>query len=204
LKAFSLLGALSIGLVLTSGGSAFALDSGSDLLMKTTIQIASTNSDDVLNRTTADLRGVFQRYQPAVDSGSKIVKPLRVSGSASRPILQMSVEKCVLFVCETVDMDAEVVLKESGGPCKRNFTLVGDLSKSSDRLKDTYDSLNVAICYNTDATGAGKLDLVASAHQAPNYDTGIIQQQIFNLLQLQIKPMTKALNDALKANSVVH
>lgn len=190
---------LALVLALTANGflGAHALAADSDLLAKTSITINSTDSEAVLNRTIANPKAVFEHYVPALDSNSTLVKPLEVTGTASRPILKMSVQKCVAIICKTVDLDAEMNLKENKGSCDRNLRLEADLSRSSDTLTEVYDQLNVEICYMKSKLGKGKLLITGSAHHSPTYSQGMIQQQIFSMLQLQIEPMTKALDTSM-------
>lgn len=196
----SVFSALMAALVVMVSATASAAPD-SDFLAKQSIAIDSKDAQGVLNRTLADVRGVFERYKVALDDSTKIKSPLRVSGTRMRPLLQVSLEKCVLFVCETVDLEADIqVIEGRGDKCDRSFVVAANLSKSSRRLTDIYDVLNVDACFNQGQNGQGKLDLSASAHRARTYQQGMIQKQIFDLLQLQIRPMVKALNDALKAN----
>src|ERR1700679_217994 len=82
----------------------------SDFLVHETVAIASTSSSAVLDRTAANLDQVFARYKPNFDSSTTILSPLAVTGTALHPILKLSAQKCVAFICETVDMDGVVSL----------------------------------------------------------------------------------------------
>lgn len=153
----------------------------------------------VLTTTVSKLKSVFQRYRPVVDSGAKITKPLVVSGSESNPRLQMSAEKCVLFICETVDLDASVTIREVNGNCSKNYVLTADLARSSQRLVKNYRALKVNICAQiADASADLKID--AFAERGANYESGTITQEIFKILSAQIPAMTTALTESLKAN----
>src|SRR5258708_361767 len=89
--------------------SAFA---GSDFLAEQTVLIQSTNSNEVLSRTAGDPKAIFERYQPALDSSSKIVRPVQVSGPANKPVMDVSIQKCMSFVCQTMDLDAVITIRE--------------------------------------------------------------------------------------------
>ena len=181
------------------GFSAKAADS--DFLAQETINIGTT-SDATLDRVTNDIRSVFYKYKPAVDSSSKITKQLRVGGSSTHPVLQVSIQKCVLFVCKVVDLDAEVSITQVQGHCARNLLMNVDLAKSSTMLTDVYDHLNVGICLSRTRDGQGNLKMIGEAHHAAQYSSGIIQKQIFGLLQLQVKPIVKALIETINEKKI--
>jgi hypothetical protein len=186
------------GVCVLSSNAAFA---GSDFLAQKTITIASARSADILDRTVADIRGVFQRYQPAIDSQSKIVSPLRVTGSASQPEVQVSIQKCIFILCQTVDLDAEISVQTVAGSCAKNFVVVADLHRSSGVLTDYYDRLEVTGCYKATTGGQGQIEMSASAHQASGYRANALQREIFKVLQEQVSPILRALDQSLKANS---
>jgi hypothetical protein len=71
---------LAIALILL--GTSTAAFADSDFLAQATIQIDNPHSSEVLNRLVANPKAVFEHYQPALDSGSTIVRPLQVTGSA--------------------------------------------------------------------------------------------------------------------------
>lgn len=171
---------------------------GSDHLGTHALQIQRRDSQLVLDQLTGDIKSVFQHYVPAVDSESTIVVPLQVTGSSSNPELRMSVRKCKFGFCKTVDLTALISLRESSqGNCDRFYTLTADLTRSSQILTDVYDSLNVGICYARASDGSGSLAMSASARHASTYSRGTIQRQIFEMLQLQIEPITRALEISL-------
>jgi hypothetical protein len=67
----------------------------SDFLANETLTITSNNAAEVLQKTSGDLKGIFQRYKPAIDSSTKIIKPVQVTGPQNRPVVKMTLE--VLF-----------------------------------------------------------------------------------------------------------
>lgn len=172
----------------------------SDFLAQKTLSIVNANPEQVFERTADNPKAIFERYEPKLDSSSKIVSPLRIGGTQDNPTLKVSIRKCVGLICQTVDLDAEVTLKESRGSCDRNFLMQADLRRSSDTLSNTYDRLDVTICYRNTKSGEARLDLNASAHHASRYSGGIVQRQIMDFLQLQIQPITRALAETLRAN----
>ena len=175
--------------------------SGSDPLAQTSVLVPGPRGDAALDRSLADLKGIFQRFVPGLDSSSEIVKPLVVSGSPNRPLVTVSIRKCVAFLCQTVDLDASAEIRELSGPCARNYLLRVDLSRSSPSLADTYDRLDVIGCYQTRGDGSGTLYLEASAHQAPRYSQGLVQREIVKMLGLQVAPITKAIQESLRARN---
>lgn len=191
-----------------------SMDNDSDFLAKTSIDVPGPNASNTVSRMAANLRGVFENYQPALDSSSKIVKPLTVTGTATRPTVTVSIEKCVFVICETVDLVGEVDWQEVSGPCNRNFIMNVDTRKSSSSLSDVYDRLDVSICFTANSglsasprglpdrllAGSGKLVLSASVHHAADYNTGAIQRELFKLLQMQVAPITTALRKSLTQN----
>ncbi len=181
-----------------SGSIAAAAPAGSDELGKLQINITSKNSDIVIDKTLGDVRAVFQNYQPAVDGSTKIKSPVQVSGSSTRPFMEVTMEKCVLFICQTVNMKADISVKDVSGKCTKNFILRADLTRSSEILANVYDSLDVAVCYQRSTDGQGTLIFMGSAHHAPGYSGGPVQNEIYQLLKLQIDPIGAATKKVLK------
>jgi hypothetical protein len=170
-----------------------------DSLGSVKFSFQSADPDRVVEDTVANLKSVFQRYKPALGSGMSIVSPLRIGGTASHPTMQMKVKKCVLLLCRTVKVDASLQIREVNGNCRRNYTLLGDLSRSSEHLARNYDSLKVNICYEADRT-QGQVRANAVAVRARSYEGGIVANEIVKMLKLQISPMVEALRQSLFAN----
>ncbi len=169
-----------------------------DALEEQTLQIPSERSEELLKLVIADPRAVFLRYRPALDSGSKLVKPVRISGSKESPVMQLSIRKCVAILCQTVDLDATISVREISGNCDLNFHLVADLTRSSATVSDIYDRLDVALCFRAQRSGSGSLAIGASAHHGPQYARGFVQGEMFKLLKLQVPPIVKAFQEVLK------
>lgn len=180
--------------------SASLVQAASDNLAQERLTYRSTNVEGVLQVTVDNVKDVFERYQVALDSGTKIVSPLQVGGTQNRPVIKVTLKKCVTIVCKTVSLDAEISVEPTSGSCAKNFMLTADLERSGQILTDVYDRFNVAICMKKTDAQTAILDLVATAHRAPKYESGLVQKQIFQLLQLQIRPIVKALNETLRAN----
>ena len=195
--------ALTLALILLQVPLARAIPATSDSIGKLQIKITSNNSEVVLNKTLGDIRAIFQRYQPALDSQTKIKSPTKVSGSSTRPFFEVTLEKCVLILCQTVDMRADISVKDSEGKCTKNLVLRADLTRSSEILSNVYDSLDVGVCYQRSADGQGTLTLTGSAHHAPKYSGGPIQSEIYQLLKLQLNPIANATKKVLQQNGAV-
>lgn len=170
-----------------------------DRLAKGQLSIDSRDSEAVVDRTLDDLRAIFKRFRPNPDGGTW-VNELVVSGTKHNPILRMSLRKCVAFICETVDLDADVTLREERGECDRNFVLEADLSRSSQMMTDYYRRLDTNICFNKNSNGKGSLTAVATAIRAPGFSKGIVQKQILSTLKAQANPIIEAVDESLKAN----
>lgn len=171
----------------------------STFLAEKVIPLHSTRANDVLDRTAADIRMVFQKFELALDSSTKIIVPKKVTGPADRPVMTVTAKKCVLFVCETIALDAESDIREVSGSCDRDFILTSNLGRSSKQLREIYDRLVVSVCFKAGADGRGTLKLVGHARHAPQYNEGLIQKELFKMLQLQVAPLSKALQETLKA-----
>lgn len=170
-----------------------------DLLARQQVAVPGADPQRTFLTTADDPRGIFERYQPKMDGGSTLVAPLKISGSRQTPRLQMSIRKCVAIVCKTVDLDAQVSVREVNGVCERDFVMELDLSRSGQMLTDVYDRFEVQICYGS-GNGNARLDLTARARQAASYDSGIVQNEIFKLLQVQTPAIKTAIEASLRAH----
>lgn len=198
LRSIGLLSALVTTAFLVQTTFAFG---ASDSLGKQRVKIETTQSEAALQKTIGNLRGVFQNFRPGVDSATRVLSGPSVSGSSTHPYLKVSMERCVLLMCKTVDLDADITLQETKGTCKKNLLIQADLSRSSDTLSSVYDRLDFAICYNSAQDGRGAIEFTAAAHRAPSFDAGIVQAEVLTVIQLQVAPIARALQLALEANS---
>ena len=171
----------------------------SDLLAQESIKYQAANPDAVLQATVDNIKSVFDRYQVKLDRGMTIISPLQVGGTQNNPTIKTTIKKCVAFICKTVTLDAVVSISKSKGNCRANFVMTVDLDRSSQDLTDVYSRFDVKVCMNSNTQNA-KIDLIASAKHAESYSEGIIQNEIFKILQLQISPIVSALSQTLKAN----
>jgi hypothetical protein len=177
-----------------------AASAESTFLAEKTIPVNTTRSSAVLDRTLADLRMLFQKFQFVLDSSTKYVVPKKVSGTPSKPVVTATVQKCVaLFICETIELDAEIQVQEVRGKCDRDFVITVNLARSSQKLRDIYDRLDVNACYKASGDGKGTLKLAGFAHHSPRYESGMVQRMLFDMLQMQVAPIVKAMQETLKA-----
>lgn len=170
----------------------------SDPLAKESFFFTASDPGLVLEKTAGNLKAVFKRYQPALDSSTTIVSPLKVGGSDSRPTINVVLKKCVLFVCETVELDASISMRDVAGKCQRQFVMDADLRRSSKAMSDNYQALKVDICYRSSGQ-KGQIDIDAFAIRAPSYSEGVVTDEILKMLGLQVKPMSEALRKTLAA-----
>jgi hypothetical protein len=176
-----------------------ALANESDFLARQTLQYRADDPRAVLDTTVQKLRDVFRRYRPVFDSGTTVISPLKIGGSQSQPTMNMVVRKCVLFICETVEIDATIRLRERSGSCERNFTLEAELSRSSKPLTDNYEQLRVESCFRSNRS-QGSISIEGYADRARTYSSGPVSNEIVKMLGLQVEPMSRALLESLKAN----
>lgn len=178
---------------------ASAAQANSDFLGKQQVKIDGTKSDVILTRALGDLRSVFQNYRPALDSTTTVISPVQVSGSSTHPFMQVTMKKCVLLFCETVEMKADITAREVSGKCDKNIALSADITKSSEILSNLYDSLDFTICYTRSQDGSGTLDYSGSAHRASGYQGGVVQSEVYGLMKLQVAPIGAAIKKMMKS-----
>ena len=170
---------------------------GQDLILKRSFQLKSENLQQALHIVSDDLRPLVEAFEVRLDSGSEIVKRKRIIGGAERPILKTSIKKCVLFACETVDLDAEFSLQPSKGRCDLNYKLKADLRKSSEFLTGTYSEILGHICMNRNSEGA-KLQLTVELVRGEDYFSNPIQKVMYNFISLQADSMIASFLKVMK------
>lgn len=178
--------------------SSIAGAAASDFLGKQQVKMNSSHSEAIFNKALGDLRSVFQNYSPAVDSSTRIVSPLQVSGSSTRPYIEVTMEKCVLLFCKTVELKASVDAQEVSGKCAKNIALTADLARSSEILSSLYSSLDFTLCYNRNQDGTGTIEFSGSARRARSYRGGVVQGEVYNLMKLQVAPISAAIKKTMK------
>jgi len=186
-------------LLVLIGSDSQAYWSPTEPIGRSEFTFSAVNPDHVLEKTAAKPKSIFRRYRPVLDSKTKIISPLQVTGTESNPTIQMTVRKCIFIKCETIALDASINIREVSGSCRQNYVLQADLRRSSEILSHNYESLFVNICYQA-ARQNGNIKAEAFAVRAPTHSDGIIAKEILKMLKMQIPAMTKALEESLEAN----
>jgi hypothetical protein len=176
----------------------------SDSLQDRPIEISSPNLEQTVDGLASSPSAIFRNYQPRIPSDMTQTSPLVVSGSPSRPILKMSLRKCVLL-CATVNMRG-IVNIESVSPkrsCNKQFLMTMDLRNSDLLLSDTYDAINADICFKKGANGKDVLSINAEARRGRSYSVtpDAVAGSIFNFLKAQIPAITSAMKATLQAQA---
>lgn len=173
-----------------------------DVLLQKSFSLKTDSVDiTIKERTEENIKAFVDNFDVRLDSKAKIVSPKEVLGSLTRPVLKVSIRKCVLLICQTVDLDAEFSLQVVQGSCDFNYRLIVDLQRSSRLLSDLYSHINTDICVKRNTTGANaalKVYLVRGAH----YSSGIVQRQAYGLISLQGESLLESFVRVMKANGV--
>jgi hypothetical protein len=172
-----------------------------DVILQKSLSLKTNNLELVLEKTINDIRPFVENFNIKLDSGTKITSAKVITGTQLQPVLKTSVKKCVFFVCQKIDLDAEFTLKEVNGNCNLNYQLSTDLQRSSQILTDLYSFINTDICINKTADGATASLTVTLLH-APNYNTGLLQKQAFGFIQLQGESILQSFKTVIKLNGV--
>lgn len=187
---------LSIILLFVSSTLTFAKD---DLLHTQELSIKSGRYADVIDLTAANLKDVFKDFKLVMGPGFSVVKPLMISGTQAMPNFRATLKKCVTIICETVDVDADLVISEAQGSCAENYYLKADLDKSGELLTNVYEYFFSVICVNPSPEGA-TATLKTYAARARGYSGGPIASTIKDFLRLQIAPLMSSLQRQLDEN----
>lgn len=169
----------------------------SDSLSQQRLTIKAGDAAQVVESTLDNVKEVFEKYQVALDSSTTIIKPLQIGGTQDHPTMKVTLKKCVTFICQEVELNAEISAEVTRGRCDRNYVLTADLGRSGQILTDLYDSFTVSGCLHKTATG-GILDLDAQAQRSNKGGLGVVRDQVLALLKLQINPIVQALNATLR------
>jgi len=174
---------------------AFAQET-SDQLGKTSLQVPGAKAADLVEAATTDLKKLIGNFKLVLDRGAKIVTPPTVGGTIDHPIYKASIQKCVLFICETAHLDIEFSLLEYAGTCDLNFLLDGDLTRSSANVSDAYSNFQVHVCLTKTLAGVTLL-FTGQAVRSPAFNSGIKQSQILKMLTLQLPAVQQAVQTTL-------
>lgn len=188
-----------IFLLLTTNRFVFAQDS--DLLFQKSVTLKTADLITVMQKTENNIKIFADNFNVRLDSKSKITSAKEVIGPILQPVYKISIRKCVLLFCQTIDLDAEFSLKTKSGNCTYNYDLVVDLQRSSSMLADLYSYINTSICIQKVAGGATAALRVNLIHAA-GYETGVVQKQAFDLISLQGESIFESFQTVMKINGV--
>lgn len=189
-----------IGMMLMVGvalSSSLAL-AGSDVLDRTESVVAGANPEERFMKAMGDLKGVLQKFRPHFQKGTTLISGPSVSGSTAHPVLKMTIEKCVIMICKTVKLDAEISMRENSGSCDRNVTIEADLVRSGSPLTDVYSDVLINICYKNESATQGRLKITVNAVRAGSYQKGMLQEAVTKSLAVQLHSLVNALDTYLK------
>lgn len=165
----------------------------SDFLATSSLTFKSVDLDQTAINAMNHLKQVFQYYTPALDSTTKLVKPLVVSGPDQSPTITFSIQKCVAVYCKQANIEGNIEAREISGNCDRKWHLVTDLARSDKIVADTYNTLEIFVCFKKDkASEQGQMSFEGYAGHGPKYARGMYQSTMFDFLKMQVNPMTDA------------
>lgn len=188
-----------MGLLLLISTQVFA-ETGEVLLQKT-LTLKTADLSAALAKTETNIKVFADNFKLRLDSKTKVVTPAQVIGPVLQPVYKITVKKCVLFICQTVTVDAEFTLKKVAGQCNFNYLLRVDLQRSSPLLSDLYSALSAGICVQKTATG-GVASVQVNLLHAPNYSTGIVQRMAYDLISMQGEGIVETVKTVMKLNGV--
>lgn len=179
-------------------------NAGADLLVRKTITFRSEDPTKAFLTSMENLREIFDLFQPGLDSSITLVKGPTITGTSSLPHLRMTLQKCVLIVCESVELSADISFRLVDGQCQHNLEVVADLRGSGKTLTNVYNRLTVPLCFtetsDNNSLKMGTIKAEAWAHKSPTYSKGMIQEIIMGVVQKQVDPILKATMKVIKKN----
>lgn len=167
-----------------------------DVLGQGALELKSPTAQAQINAAMSDLKAILGNFRLALDGGTRITQAPTLGGTTDHPVYKVSVRKCVLFVCQNVDLDVEFSLLQASGMCAQNLLLSGDLTRSSTSVTDSYSHFQVSVCINPTADGAA-LTLKGFAARSDRFQSGTIQSQVLSMLKLQFPAVMNALKVTL-------
>lgn len=188
-------------LLLLATSIGFAQTPQVDLLLQKNLTLKTTDLAIVMKKTESNIKLFVDNFDVKLDSGTKIVSAKQVGGTILQPVLKVSVKKCVLFVCQTNDLDAEFTLEKVTGSCDYNYKLIADLQRSSPGLTDLYSHFVNEICIKkTTTAGTASVKLTVNLLRAPTYITGVVQKETFKFIKLQADGLVNSFTKVMKLN----
>lgn len=156
------------------------------------VRFSSTEPKKFVEQRLQNPKEILTHFNVVLDRGTKIISPLTLGGTATHPVLKVSMEKCVLFICQKANLDTEFSVKLISGKCELNAELSGDMSRSSAIITELYSHMRIFVCYNTIQGKGGELHVSGQLVRASTYASGMIQGQLFQMLQRQFPAILEA------------
>jgi hypothetical protein len=178
---------------------AFAQD---DVLLKKSLTLKTSDLAAVMNTTEENIKLFVDYFDVKLDSNTKIISPKSVIGTQQQPVLKVTLKKCVFFICQTIDLDAEFSLEKTNGSCDFNYQLIVDLQRSSGMLTNLYSHIKTDICIQKTSSGA-QAQLTVNLIHAASYSSGIVQKQAYGLISLQGASLLESFKKVMKVNGVL-
>jgi hypothetical protein len=182
-------------LAILSGPWAYSQDA--DLLLDRSITLNVAEPADFFNDLQDNLKPFVQNFKIQLDDSSKIVSRKKVLGTDAEPQLQVSIQKCVLVICQVIELDAQFRLIPTEGQCEYSYLLEVDLENSSERLANLYSQMLTEICATRTENGS-ILNLKVYLIHADSYSAGVIQKTAFALISRQAEAIWKSVISTLK------
>lgn len=164
------------------------------------IEIEMPDAEEALIKTVSNPKQVLEIYKPAIGKGVRVTKPKKVTGTATKPRMTMSIERCMGPFCQEVDLVGDAQVFEVTGECKYTWVMDIDISQSSEMISNQYDRMHVEACYRGDYR-KGVLVLVGKVRRGEHFAKGNIQRMILEVLQSQFEPISEAIRQSLRKNS---
>ncbi len=166
------------------------------------LTLKTSNLSDVLIKTENNIKAFVDNFDIQLDSGTKFTSAKQVGGTILQPVLKVSVKKCVLFICQNIDLDAEFSLVTTPNKtCDYSYQLIADLQRSSLILTELYSNIITDICINSTTTG-GNAQISISLQRAATFHSGIVQAETLKFIQLQTDSLVKSFETVMKLNGV--
>ncbi len=170
-----------------------------DVILQKDLSVKTDQFNAVLSKTENNVKPFVDNFNIKVDGGAKITSPKVVTGTILQPVLKVSVKKCVLFICNTIDLDSEFTLIKTTGTCALNYVLQGDLRRSSKLLADLYSNINTSLCITPTPEGA-KVSLSVVLLRAGTYASGVVQSETLKFIKLQAPSIVESFSTVMKQN----
>lgn len=161
-------------------------------IYQTKMSVSGNDAETSVENALLDLAGLFDRYRVRLDSTTRLLSPLRRSGSKTKPVIKAKIEKCVFIVCERARLVGFATVREYNGKCDRNWEINLDLARSDRIISDVYDSLQVRACFHHRRGSRATLKLTGYVGKSRAYQSGFTQNTIYAFLKRQVPAVVLA------------